>query len=214
MVAFLDKTRKSYFVLDEPGTGILFGRDLSISLNAEALQSHTKGYDHEQGPQNPWAVCRHLSGPESLMAYYLKAGFIMVLLGKCLCQECHELILASRDLTSFLESCEHMSDLGLQKNFFNPLIWINGKTMKASHDRWACCPHVSKKAGLERLYRGSPIFFHAGQVTCTECMGIPFRAGSLFSEHTMMNDDLFQATIVDRLYPLNTEILKTIRSRA
>ena len=108
-----------------------------------------------------------------------------------------------------------MSDLGLQQNLIDPLIWINRKTVKATRHSWACCPHVAEKGLLERLYRCcSPIFIHAGQVTCGECLDSPAQVGPFRSDYALMDDGLFQQRIIDQLYPLNSEMLKAVRSQS
>jgi hypothetical protein len=164
--------------------------------------------------KHPWAVCPHVSNQNSLMAYYLQAGFIMILLGKCLCQDCHEQILTSRNLTGFWDSCQHMSDVELQQNVIDPLIRVNGMVPDARRPPWACCSHIAQKSLLEMLYQScKPIFIHAGHVTCGECMDSPTPLGSPRSDFALIDDCTCQQMIIDQIYPLNSEILTTIRKQ-
>jgi hypothetical protein len=215
MVAILDRTKRPYFLLEGPGHGVMFTKDLGIFLKDEVEPCHVRnGVAVPQSPKYPWAVCPHVSDPESLMDYYSKAGFIMILLGKCLCQECHEQILTSRNLQGFLDSCQHMSNVELQQNFIDPLIRVNGNVSDARRPPWACCSHIAQKNLLERLYQCcKPIFIHAGQVACNECMDAVPLAGASLPEYTPMNDDLFQQRVVDQLYPLNLKMLQAIRKQ-
>ena len=41
-----------------------------------------------------WSVCSHLSRPESLLDYYMSSGSVMILLGKCFCHDCYEMVLS------------------------------------------------------------------------------------------------------------------------
>jgi hypothetical protein len=165
-----------------------------------------------------WAVCPHLSDPRSLAVYYMASGSIMVLLGKCLCHDCYEMIRSSGDLTGFLNSCQLMTDRDLQEDFIDPLIRVNRyalKTKGSTRHSWVCCPHVAREGQLGRIYQGcGPIFFHEGHVSCNECREVLPSVSSFFHAMTdceMMNDDLFQQKIVDQLYPLNREVLKAVR---
>jgi hypothetical protein len=91
MVAVLDRSRRSYFVRDQECHRVAFGRGVDLCLLSESSASQTgDGRDPGQSSQNLWAVCSHLSNSEKPIAYYLKAGPIMILLGKCLCHDCYE----------------------------------------------------------------------------------------------------------------------------
>lgn len=216
MVAMLDRTKRPYFLLEAPGHGVMFTKDLSMFLTDEVEASQVRnGQAALPNPKHPWAVCPHVSDPENLMDYYPKAGFILILLGKWMCQECHEQILTSRNLQGFLDSCQHMSDVELQQNFIDPLIQVNGNVSDASRPPWACCPHTAQKNLLERLYQScKPIFIHAGHVTCDECLDSPPPMGSPRSDFALIDDCLFQQMIIDQLYPLNSKMLKAIRKQS
>ena len=209
--------------LDHTGGGqFLFGWKKDQSRCFGAVGIHPGGWSLTgqmlDDSKKTWAVCPHLSDPRSLAVYYLASGSIMVLLGKCLCHDCYEMIRSSRDLTGFLNSCQLMSDKDLQEGFIDPLIRVNRyalKTKESTRNPWVCCPHVSKEGLLERLYTDcKPIFFHEGHVSCNECRDVLPSVSSFFHAMTdceMMNDDLFQKKIVDQLYPLNHEVLRAVR---
>ena len=216
MVAMLDRTKRPYFLLEAPGHGVLFTKDLGLFLEDEVEPCHVRnGVAVPQRPKYPWAVCPHVSDPEKLMSYYSKAGFIMILLGKCLCQECHEQILTTRNLQGFLDSCQFMSDRRLQESLIDPLLLANRRAVKPTlHHTWECCHHVADESHLKSLYRCcNPIFIHSGQVTCGECLDSPPQLGPFQSGFALMDDSLFQQKIIDRLYPLNSEMLKFIRKQ-
>jgi len=170
-----------------------------------------------------WSVCPHLSSLEGLFDYYMASGSIMVLLGKCFCHDCYEMVLSRRDLTEFMDSCRHMTDKGFQEDFIDPLFQINREVFKTKRNftceettrwTWTSCPHVCKEGRLEGLYtRCNPIFFHQGFVTCGECRDV-LPSASLYLltllDCEAMTDAQLQERIIDQLYLINREVLEAV----
>ena len=189
-----------------------------IAADAWCLKGHLR-----DDRRKTWSVCPHLSSLEGLFDYYMASGRIMVLLGKCFCHECYKMILAKRDLQEFMDSCQHMTDRRLQENFIDPLVQINSQVFKTrrnftgeerNHWAWIACCHISKVEQLEELYTScNPIFFHEGFVTCNDCSDV-VPSASLYMQTLMeceaMTDDQLQDRVIDRLYPINREILEAV----
>jgi len=221
MWAQLDPTGKSYFDLGNAGTE-------SSRIGAQkmwpwiALSFINKRSDQDN-KRRSWSVCPHLSSLESLFDYYMASGSIMVLLGKCLCYDCYMKILCSRDLTEFLESCDHMTDRRFQEDFIDPLFQINREVFRTRRNypgeettrwTWISCPEVSKEGQLEELYkRCNPIFFQEGFVTCNDCLGI-VPSASLYLQALMdceaMTDAQLQERVIDQLFPVNRKVLEAL----
>lgn len=129
-----------------------------------------------------WSVCPHLSSLEGLFDYYMASGSIMILLGKCFCHDCYKMVLSRRDLTEFMESCQHLTDMRFQKDFIDPLFQTNREVFRTRRNytieestqwTWVSCPHVSREGQLEGLYtKCNPIFFNEGFVTCNDCRDV------------------------------------------
>jgi hypothetical protein len=173
--------------------------------------------------QKTWSVCPHLSSLEGLFDYYMASGSIMVLLGKCFCHECYKTVLARRDLRAFMDSCQHMTDKRFQEGFIDPLVQINREVFKTRRNfagsesrrwTWIACSHVSKVERLEELYTScNPIFFHEGFVTCNDCADVIPSASRYMQtllECEALADDQLQERVIDRLYPINREILEAV----
>jgi hypothetical protein len=200
------------------------GRKSSGARNDTALRllpSRRSGLDDGR---KSWSVCSHLCHPDSLLDYYMGSGSIMVLLGKCFCHDCYEMVLSRRDLKEFMDSCQHMTDWKFQGDFIDPLFQINRKVFRTKRNptgedttqwTWTCCPHVSKEGQLESLYTGcKPVFFYEGFVACNDCIeAVP--TASLYLQTLLeceaMTDDQLQDRVIDQLYPINREIMEAVR---
>lgn len=170
-----------------------------------------------------WSVCPHLSSLEGLFDYYMASGSIMVILGKCFCHECYKMVLSQKDLKEFMESSKQMTDKMFQVDFVDTLVQTKRQVFKTRRNfageeksrwSWVCCSHVSKVDQLEELYTScNPIFFHEGFVICNECKDI-VPSASLYLQTLMeceaMTDDELQGRVIDRLYPINREILEAV----
>jgi len=218
MGAYLDHTGGSPFLFSwrkaQPkGFGATGMKACGFSLTEQILD----------GQRRSWSVCPHLSSFEGLLDYYMASGSIMILLGKCFCHDCYEMVLSRRDLTEFMDSCQHMTDKGFQEDFVYSLFQINREVFRTRRNytgdestqwTWISCPHVSKEGQLEGLYtKCNPIFFHEGFVTCTECTDV-VPSASLYLQTLLdceaMTDAQLQEKIIDQLYPINREILKAV----
>jgi hypothetical protein len=169
-------------------------------------------------------VCSHLSTPEKVGDYYMNSGPIMLVLGKCLCEDCFSTISSVGDLDGVVAAGRKFSDEGFQTNFVIPLIRSNRAAFRskgylwnseATRWTWIGCSHVSKKQRLEEFYSScEPLFFHEGFVACNDCLEVIPTAGTFLQavyDCEPMKDEHFQARIIDRLYPLNIEMLALVR---
>jgi hypothetical protein len=107
------------------------GRKDSGAKNGTVLKLLPSRRSRLDDRRKSWSVCSHLSHPDRLLDYYMGSGSIMVLLGKCFCHECYEMVLSRRDLKEFMASCQHMTDLMFQENFIDPLIQINREVFRS-----------------------------------------------------------------------------------
>ena len=200
---------------DRKGSGAKKGTALRL------LSSRRFGLDDRR---KSWSVCPHLSRPDELLNYYMASGSIMVLLGKCFCHECYEMVLSRRDLKEFMDSCQHMTDKRFQEDFIDPLFQINRKVFRTKRKltgedttqwTWIGCPHVSKEGQLESLYTScSPVFFYEGFVTCNDCSEVVPTA-SLYLQTLLeceaMTDDQLQDRVIGQLYPINRTTMGAVR---
>lgn len=219
MAGFADPIRKGYLLSENSPSG----RKGSRAKNGTALRLLPSRRPRVDDGRKSWSVCSHLSHPECLLDYYMGSGSIMVLLGKCFCHECYEMVLSRRDLKEFMDSCQHMTDRRFQEGFIDPLFQINRKVFRTKRNltgedttpwNWTCCPHVSKEGQLEILYMGcNPIFFYEGFITCNDCNEIVPTA-SLYLQTLLeceaMTDDQLQDRVIDQLYPINRGVLEAI----
>jgi len=223
MGAHVDQTRKPFFLLENHGaeaarmgvSGMLFKKDWSFIENRPTRD------DNRQS----WSVCPHLSSTERLFDYYMASGSIMLLLGKCFCYDCYGMVLFKRDLAEFMKSCQHMTDQRFQEDFIDPLLQINREVFRTRRSytgeettrwTWISCSHVSKSRQLERLYtKCNPIFFHEGFVTCNDCNEV-VPSASLYLQTLLdceaMTDSHLQERVIDHLYPINREVLESVRN--
>jgi hypothetical protein len=200
------------------------GRKDSGAKNGTVLKLLPSRRSRLDDRRKSWSVCSHLSHPDRLLDYYMGSGSIMVLLGKCFCHECYEMVLSRRDLKEFMASCQHMTDLMFQENFIDPLIQINREVFRTKRKltgedttqwTWIGCPHISKEGQLESLYTGcDPVFFYEGFVTCNDCIEVVPTA-SLYLQTLLeceaMTDDQLQDRVIDQLYPINRTTMEAVR---
>jgi hypothetical protein len=219
MGAFADHNQKGHFVL----------REHAATVNA--VGAWRGSFFHEFPAWEPeldnrrrsWSVCPHLSTLEGLFDYYMASGSIMILLGKCFCHDCYEMVLSRKDLNGFMDSCRHMTDKRFQEEFIDPLFLINKEVFRTRRDAygqestrwtWVSCPHVAGEGRLEELYtRCGPIFFYEGFVSCAECNGV-LPSASLYLQTLLdceaMTDDQLQDRVIAPLYPINRGALEAV----
>ena len=182
----------------------------------QGLRSPTTGLDDKR---KTWSVCPHLSRPEDLIGHYLNSGPIMVLLGKVLCGECYRIIVSGTDFSGYINVSTYMTDRRFQKDCIDPLIEANRDYLLSlelgqNDDFWICCPHVAQTGAVETLYATcNPLLLREGQVTCASCLDtIPSTSDyiqTLLGCETMTDAQL-QEKVIDRLYPVNHQILDSI----
>lgn len=177
--------------------------------------------------QKAWSVCPHLADPTSLFDYYAGSGSIMLILGKCLCHACNDSILAKKDLTDFMESCNHLTDRGFQEELLLPLLQANKEVFRTRNHltgsettdwTWIGCPHISDVDDLQQLYTSChPIFFQEGFITCDDCLEV-VPAASMYLQLLMgceaMTDAQMQERVFKKLYPINRGIVTAVRSHS
>jgi hypothetical protein len=220
MRGFADSIRKGYLLSENNPSG----RKGTGEKNRTVLRLLPSKRSRLDDERKSWSVCSHLSHPESLLDYYMGSGSITILLGKCLCQHCHEMIVSKSDLTEVMSDSKHMTDLGFQKGFIEPLIESNREFVQSRNKvswneqgqgYWICCPDVSRESQLEQLYRScSPLFLFEGYVGCNDCMEV-IPSTSIFLQMVMdceaLTDLQFQQRIIEKLYPINREIVEAVR---
>ena len=220
MGGFADPIRKRCGLSEKTPSG----RTGSGAKNRTALKLLPSRRYRRDDRRKSWSVCSHLSRPEGLLDYYMGSGSITILLGKCLCQHCHEMIVSKSDLTEVMSDSKHMTDQGFQKDFIEPLIKSNQEFIKFRNQvsgtqpgqgSWICCPDVSRDSQLEQLYRScSPLFLFEGYVGCNDCMEV-IPSTSTFLQMVLgceaMTDLQFQQRIIEKLYPINREIVEAVR---
>ena len=147
----------------------------------------------------------------------------MILMGKCLCQDCCEMLSIRSDLTEFMGACRHMTDLEFQRDFIDILFKINRDVFRTKRDflseettqwTWISCSHVSTEDQLEDLYSAcNPIFLHQGFITCSECKEV-LPSASLYLQTLLdceaITDEQMQERILTPLYPINQDVLEYV----
>ena len=222
MGASLDKSERSFFILDNSGwnSGALatgapnFVHDLVFSPTKDAAREDFHKYT--------WLVCPHLSEPELVYRYYLSSGLITIVLGKCFCESCLDKILSKEDLSESIGLSRPMTDRSFQEDFVTPLIDSNYNFIKLSEGRsyleaapktWITCAHTATRASLKKSYSaGGQLFIFEGFFTCQECFEkIPTASiVDLLYEGESMTDDFFQSRIINSLYEINYESLSAL----
>ena len=222
MGANLDKNERSFFIIDKPGwnSGAIatgtpnFVQDFVFSPTIDAARKDSHKYT--------WLVCPHLSDPELVYRYYLSSGLITIVLGKCFCENCLDMILSKEDLSESIGSSRPMTDKSFQEDFIYPLIDSNYNFIKLSEGHsycdsapktWITCAHTATRDNLKKSYAaGGQLFIFEGFFTCQDCFEkIPTASiVDLLYEGQTMTDDLFQDQIINSLYDINYESLNAV----
>jgi hypothetical protein len=109
MGATLDSKGKSFFLAGN--TNLIAGAtalDLpTISPCNEEAQINDSIYDLDNS-RYTWLVCPHLTESERVYEYYMSSGLIIIVLGKCFCEDCLDMILFNSDLSDFVKSSRPM----------------------------------------------------------------------------------------------------------
>lgn len=222
MGANLNKSEKSLFVIDKPewkNGAIAIGTPYFAINTAWNPILHTpKKYSEK----NTWLVCPHLSQPDLVYRYYIASGLITIVLGKCFCESCLDMILSRDDLSELIGSSRPMTDRQFQENFISPLMDSNYNFTKllghtsddlASPKTWITCSHTITQDNLKKLYAaGGQIFIFESFFTCHDCFEkIPTDSlVDLLYAGESMTDAIFQRNIIDPLYTINYESLDAV----
>jgi hypothetical protein len=225
MGATLDSKGKSFFLAENTSLiagATAFGLPTISPCNEEAQINDSK-YDLDDS-RYTWLVCPHLTESERVYEYYMSSGLIIIVLGKCFCEDCLDMILFNSDLSDFVKSSRPMTDRLLQENFVNSLIDSNSNFTNKynyieedqnSRKTWICCHHLSTVAKVNDVYSNcGQIYIFENQVICQDCFNtIPDNSliDILYTGEAMTNM-IFQETIVNSLYSINYEILTSIKN--
>jgi hypothetical protein len=223
MGAMIDTNEKAYFISD---AGL---KDCGATINgtpAFLLKNDPKAGNYVKLSIEPerskWLVCPHLSDPDSVFNYYMSSGLIIIVMGKCFCETCLDMIIIKDDLNDFLDTSTPMTDHLFQEKIINPLMDSNYYFTKqagyiAEDDQipqtWVTCSHFSTRSGLLDVYaRGGQIFIFEGYFTCQDCFDmIPsYSLVDVLYEGKSMTDEHFQEQVIDPLYTINYESLKAL----
>jgi hypothetical protein len=222
MGANLNRTEKSLFIIDKPewknGAVAIGAPNFAKNIILNPAIDTPKKYSEN----NTWLVCPHLSQPDLVYQYYLASGLITIVLGKCFCESCLDMILSRDDLSELIGSSRPMTDRQFQKNFISPLIDSNYNFTKllgdkpddhASPKTWITCSHTITQDRLKKLYAtGGQIFIFESFFTCQDCFEkIPTDSlVDLLYAGMSMTDAFFQKNIIDPLYTINFESLDAV----
>jgi hypothetical protein len=169
-----------------------------------------------------WLVCPHLARPEFVYRYYMASGLITIVLGKCFCETCYDMILMRGYPSELIRSSRPMTDQLFQENFINPLLESNYHfTEPLGHigddpetlRTWISCSHLATKAGLQKAYAQSgKIFIFEGYVICQNCFDMIPTASliDLIYGGETMSAVHFQERIINTLYEINYDCLAAI----
>jgi len=222
MGAEVNTGEKSFFVLEKP--------ELRIGAIATGSPNYVDGVlvlpetptSKRRAVKFNWLVCPHLSEPELVYDYYMASGLITIVLGKCFCDTCLDLVYMKGDLAEFVSLSKPMTDTLFQENFINPLLDSNYNFSKIlgyieandyAPKTWISCPHLKTTDKLKDVYsKGKQIFIFESFFTCQDCFNkIPTNSlVDIIYEGESMTDRLFQQKIIDSLFPINHDSLAAI----
>jgi len=222
MGANLNKTERSLFIIDKPEW-----KNGAIALGAPYFAKNnvwnpTIDIPKKYSEENTWLVCPHLSQPNLVYRYYMASGLITIVLGKCFCESCLDMILSRDDLSELIGSSRPMTDGQFQENFISPLMDSNYNFTKLLGDTagyltfpntWITCSHTITQDSLKKLYAaGGQIFIFESFFTCQDCFDkIPTDSlVDLLYAGESMTDAFFQKNIIDPLYTINYESLDAV----
>ena len=173
--------------------------------------------------KHTWSVCPHLSQPDKIIEYYMSSGLIVVVFGKCFCENCLDMIISQDSFLELAKSSILMTDKLFQQNFIDPLILSNYNFSKAighigvneeSPKTWISCPHLATEHGLQKVYsNGGQICIFEKYLTCQHCFDniATDSLVDLLYKGTSMTDTNFQEKIIDPLYSVNYCSLESLR---
>ncbi len=222
MGAEVDKTEKSFFIVDKP------------ELNPGAVVSGIPKYTDGLSPGRPqpvtardsrtytWLVCPHLSQADLVYNYCLAPGLITIVLGKCFCETCYDIILNTGDLAELIGSGRPMTDRQFADKVITPIIKSNCDCARmadspgngiSAPNTWVSCAHLATRAGLRKVYAGGgQIYIFEDYFICRDCFNsIPAESlVDLLYEGQLVTDVFFYERIIESLYEINYESLQAV----
>ena len=223
MGATIDTNEKSFFVSDigMKNVGATVNGTPVFALNNDPnCGKYVKlGID---GADCSWVICPHLSDPDMVFNYYMSSGLIIIVMGKCFCETCLDMVLIKGDLSEFLRASNPVTDIAFQETIINPLIDSNYNFTKdlgyisaneETPKTWVTCSHLSTPAGLQNVYsNGGQLFIFESYLTCQDCFDkIPtYSLVDVLYEGESMTDKHFQEQIINPLFSINYESLKAL----
>ena len=222
MGAEIDKTAKSFFILDKP--------ELYLGAVASGIPNYTDGLSlglplpvavKDSGTYT-WLVCPHLSQADLVYNYCLASGLITIVLGKCFCETCYDNILNTGDLSGLIGSGRPMTDRQFADNLINPIIESNCDCARLADSpgndahapsTWVSCPHLVTRAGLRKVYAGGgQIYIFEDYFICQDCFNSTPTESlvDLLYDGKFMTDVFFSERIIESLYEVNYESLQAV----
>ncbi len=222
MGAEVDKTEKSFFIIDKP------------ELNLGAVASGTPNYTDNLSLGLPqpvrakdsrtytWLACPHLSEADLVYNYCLASGLITIVLGKCFCETCYDNILNTGDLAELIRSGRPMTDRQFADNIITPIVESNRDCARMANSpgndtnapkTWVSCAHLATRAGLRKVYAGGgQIYIFEDYFICQDCFNsIPAESlVDLLYGGQLMTDVFFYERIIESLYEINYESLQAV----
>jgi hypothetical protein len=215
MGAEVSATEKSFLVSKKPNikTGaIAVGPPiLADSLTHDSMKDIAK----RDPNKHTWSVCPHLSESDKVIEYHMSSGLIVVVFGKCFCENCLDMIISQDNFSELAKSSIPMTDRLFQQNFIEPLIYSNYNFSKSIGqiginekypETWISCHHLANEHGLEKLYsNGGQVCIFENYFTCQHCFDhiATDSLVNLLYNGTSMTDATFKEKIIDPLYPIN-----------
>ena len=223
MGAMIDTNQKSFFLPDigSKERGATVNGTAAFFLNNDPFNANLVklGIDNANCS---WLICPHLSDPDKVFNYYMSSGLIIIVMGKCFCETCLDMIIIKNDLSDFLRSCSPVTDGLFQETIINPMIDSNYNFTKEAgyisecektSKTWVACSHLSTPTGLNDVYsQGGQIFIFESYFTCQDCFDkIPtYSLVDVLYEGESMTDENFQKQVVDPLFSINYKSLKAL----
>lgn len=175
----------------------------------------TKNITNRDSNKHTWSVCPHLSEPDKVDKYYLSSGLIVIVFGRCFCENCLDMIISQDNLSELANSSIPMADKLFKQNFIDPLIHSNYNFSKSigyigvneeSPKTWISCHHLATEHGLKKVYStGGQICIFENYFTCQHCFDniATDSLVDLLYNGTSMTDTIFQEKIIDPLCSIN-----------
>ena len=122
MGARIDTNEKSFFFPDIgiKDSGATVNGTPAFLLNNDPFNENLVKLGSDDS-NSSWLICPHLSYPDRVFNYYMSSGLIIIVMGKCFCETCLDMIIIKNDLSDFLRSCSPVTDGLFQETIINLL---------------------------------------------------------------------------------------------